>query len=548
MNTTDFKSKYNNGSTGLFMDNSSGDIGANDARSLVVDVGDNFVNKETDGFYATGTTSGTGNIYGVTLVPVPPGYVNGHRYTLKFHAASTGAATLNLNALGPKKIFKNPTTQAGNGDIILNQTYNLSYDSTLDSAAGGFIILGAPATGVGGSQDLEDVLTLSNDAGGLAIVNMATPTNTNDAATKGYVDSEIGAISTSQDLTSVLGIGNDAGGTTIENLGAPVNGTDAATKDYADSIADNGQLADFTTLTDAAPVEVDCNSLKEPKFYLETGTSRTLNITEFRANSVLNNYSTILFIIKKTVPGDITITLDTDYTNKDYETPDTAVTSFTLTGADESYFKITGIARGEASGCIIWWNLAAESSGGGGGVSDWGDIGGTLSDQTDLQSALDGKQDSLVSGTNIKTVNGNSLVGSGDLDFIDDAVVNGVTTKAPSQNAVYDLLYTTRVQTVTSASTVTPNADTDDFVNITAQAAGLTLANPTGTPGDAQMIVIRIKDNGTARSITFGTEYRAIGLGLSLPTTTVISKTMYIVCVRNNTDTKWDVVNVMQQA
>lgn len=50
-----------------------------------------------------------------------------------------------------------------------------------------------------------------------------------------------------------------------------------------------------------------------------------------------------------------------------------------------------------------------------GGVSDWGDIGGTLSDQTDLQAALDAKQDDLVSSTNIKTVNGNSLLGSGNL-------------------------------------------------------------------------------------------------------------------------------------
>src|SRR5690349_5109827 len=54
-------------------------------------------------------------------------------------------------------------------------------------------------------------------------------------------------------------------------------------------------------------------------------------------------------------------------------------------------------------------------SGGGGSVSDWGDIGGTLSDQTDLQAALDDKQDALVSGTNIKTVNSTSLLGSGNL-------------------------------------------------------------------------------------------------------------------------------------
>jgi hypothetical protein len=45
----------------------------------------------------------------------------------------------------------------------------------------------------------------------------------------------------------------------------------------------------------------------------------------------------------------------------------------------------------------------------------WGGITGTLSSQTDLQSALNAKQDTLVSGTNIKTVNGNSLVGSGNV-------------------------------------------------------------------------------------------------------------------------------------
>ena len=38
-----------------------------------------------------------------------------------------------------------------------------------------------------------------------------------------------------------------------------------------------------------------------------------------------------------------------------------------------------------------------------------------VSEVTGLQSALDGKQDTLVSGTNIKTINGDSLLGSGNL-------------------------------------------------------------------------------------------------------------------------------------
>jgi len=97
---------------------------------------------------------------------------------------------------------------------------------------------------------------------------------------------------------------------------------------------------------------------------------------------------------------------------------------------------------------------------------------------------------------------------------------------------------TARVQTVTSASTVTPDADTDDMVVVTAQAAAITLANPAGTPTQGQTMVIRLKDNGTARAITFGAQYRAFGS--ALPTTTTLSKTMYIGCIWNVQDSKWD--------
>lgn len=101
------------------------------------------------------------------------------------------------------------------------------------------------------------------------------------------------------------------------------------------------------------------------------------------------------------------------------------------------------------------------------------------------------------------------------------------------------------IQSVSSSGTVTPTF-ADDQVNITAQAAGLTLANPTGTAVDGWGISIRIKDNGTARSISYGTQYRA--LGVTLPTTTVISKTLYLGMIFNNADTKWDVVAVAQEA
>jgi hypothetical protein len=102
-----------------------------------------------------------------------------------------------------------------------------------------------------------------------------------------------------------------------------------------------------------------------------------------------------------------------------------------------------------------------------------------------------------------------------------------------------------RVQSVTSSATVTP-LSTNDLVIITAQAVGLTLANPTGTFTEGQALMIRIKDNGTARTIAFDTNYRAIGV--TLPTTTVISKTLYLGIIYNATDSKWDIVGYNLQA
>lgn len=49
------------------------------------------------------------------------------------------------------------------------------------------------------------------------------------------------------------------------------------------------------------------------------------------------------------------------------------------------------------------------------GGASWGGITGALSSQSDLQSSLDSKQPTLVSETNIKTVNGSTILGSGDL-------------------------------------------------------------------------------------------------------------------------------------
>jgi len=106
------------------------------------------------------------------------------------------------------------------------------------------------------------------------------------------------------------------------------------------------------------------------------------------------------------------------------------------------------------------------------------------------------------------------------------------------------LVYTPRKQSVVSAASITPTFS-NDIVDITAIAQTFKLENPTGTTIDGMPMLIRIKDDGTARSIAYGTKYRAIGV--TLPTTTVISKTLFIGMVYNANDTKWDVLGINQE-
>lgn len=94
------------------------------------------------------------------------------------------------------------------------------------------------------------------------------------------------------------------------------------------------------------------------------------------------------------------------------------------------------------------------------------------------------------------------------------------------------------VQAVASTSTLTPAA-TNDVVIVSAQAAALTIANPSGTEEEGRGFVLRIRDNGVARALTWGTKYRAVGG--ALPAATVAGGWLYLPATYNGTDDKWDV-------
>lgn len=226
-------------------------------------------------------------------------------------------------------------------------------------------------------------------------------------------------------------------------------------------------------------------------------------VTEFDPAAALNG-SEIFGVVQ--AAGNVQTTLDdlTDYIS-------VLITGGIVTYTDENARDAIGAALVAGTGVTIT-------------VDDPGDtITISASGSYTDEQARDAIGAALVAGTNVTIT-------------VDDP---GDTITIASSGAA-----TPNIQSVVSAATVTPTFS-NDMVKITAQAVALTLANPTGTPVDGHGLVIRIKDNGTARAITYGSQYREVGT--SLPVTTDPGFTVYIALIWNNDDTKWDAVAVSQE-
>lgn len=103
-----------------------------------------------------------------------------------------------------------------------------------------------------------------------------------------------------------------------------------------------------------------------------------------------------------------------------------------------------------------------------------------------------------------------------------------------------NLRYQPRLSSSASGATLTPNVDTANYYRYTALAANLTIANHTGTPLDGEGLLIDITDNGTTRTLTWGTDYTVNSIyGLTLPTTTVVGKRHFITFVWDSTLSKY---------
>jgi disulfide oxidoreductase YuzD len=141
------------------------------------------------------------------------------------------------------------------------------------------------------------------------------------------------------------------------------------------------------------------------------------------------------------------------------------------------------------------------------------------------------------------------------LGFTPEDVANKKSTIAnsatdyPSSAAVFLALADNlkpRVSASATATTLTINADSFDCISVTALASALTLTW-SGTPVDFQGMIIRLKDNGTARALTFtGSKFEA--KGTALPTTTVAGKVLTVAFLYDSVTGKFGCVGAQQEA
>lgn len=520
--------------------------------------------------------TGTANALVATPAIAITAYTAGLHIVLKAANANTGATTINVSSLGVKSVKRADGSALQTGDIVVGQILDLTYDGTdfrlsmafADlspagvvaklQAAGSFSLgTNASLTILGTGQLIAPSAVINSQALtptalGASLVNAASQSAGRSALGLGTMAVETASnYPTNASLTSTLAsyallASPPLTGTPTAPTAAPgTNTTQLATTAFvtaaiaagSGAVAD-GDKGDITVTASGLTWTIDAGAVTLAKmanvnqdtiFYRKTagaGAPETQTLAQLKTDLGLVGNNT----------GDQTITISGDASGSGQ-----AAITLTLGNDVVTYAKFQNASAGNvvltranaATGDYGETALAASNLLGRGSTGDIAAIalGGTLS--------MSGTTLAVASTPAAATFNnGGSGAASG-------TTFDGSVARTISWNTLGAAPDNPRVQSVTSSATVTPTFS-NDMVKITAQAAALNLANPTGTSVEGWGIVIRIKDNGTARAITYGSQYRAVGV--ALPSTTVIGKTLYLGMIFNTNDTKWDVISVSQEA
>lgn len=167
-------------------------------------------------------------------------------------------------------------------------------------------------------------------------------------------------------------------------------------------------------------------------------------------------------------------------------------------------------------------------------------FGGTSSNSAIMKRGLG--SDSTPTFSNLSDTNTGLVLDGSDVLGLTTGGVRALNIDASQVVTIGKLRATPRVTTITSNATPTVNTDDCEFVTITALAVAITsmTTNLSGTPANFQPLTYRIKDDGTARTITWGASFAS--RGATLPTTTTLGKVLNVGFRWNSVASTWDCI------
>ncbi len=166
--------------------------------------------------------------YAITLSPAPAAYAAGQQFIFKANTANTGAASLNVNALGAKTIKKLTDQDLATGDIEAGSIVEVVYDGTNMQMVS--VTAATPGDVAGPAASVDNELPLFSGTGGKTL-KRSTGT--------GVVRVDSGVVSIDSDVTDLVSAASDSAAGKVElAIATEVStGTDATRAVTPDALA-----------------------------------------------------------------------------------------------------------------------------------------------------------------------------------------------------------------------------------------------------------------------------------------------------------------------